>query len=577
MLFKAFQAGALISFAKPLQLFANEKNNAILTELVGNPLRIPPEFTNGGTMTAAISNVQVWPGQNTEVYAINNSFIGPTVRVQRNSQFTAHFVNQLNEAATIHWHGVSVPELMDGHPKDSVPTGGNYTYTYPIIQRAGTTFYHSHAHMITGKHIYKGFGGFFIVEDPEEIQLGLPRGAYEVPLCIQDRRAADIPQFTYNPTMPEFMEGLLGDIALINGTPEAYFEVSKTLYRFRLLNGSNARVYKIALSDNSQFHIIATDGGLKDTPVLANSFVLSPGERADILVNFSSYSIGQNVTLKSLAFTAPGTGTYRQGTEMNLLRFDVTGNSSSGGIVPSALPPISYYNPSDASTIRTFTLTTSGSGMGTHKINGLLFEMERIDWQTPQNTLEEWKIINATNAFHPMHIHAVQFQVYSRNNNTNLPPVDKGWKDTVLLNPFESVRVLVRFTDYRGIYLFHCHNLEHEDDGMMLNFRVSDPIGINEGETNVADSYVLHQNYPNPFNPSTKIKFDLPKDGNVSLKVYDQLGKKVNTLLDGFKKKGSYEINFDAGSVNGGLAAGEYFYKLTSGNVVISKRMTLLK
>ncbi len=375
--------------------------------------------------------------------------------------------------------------------------------------------------------------------------------------------------------MPDIMHGFLGDNPLINGTPEAYFEVSRTLYRFRLLNGSNARIYKIAFSDSRPFHIIATDGGLKDQAVQVTSFFLSPGERTDILVDFSPYTIGQNVILKSLPFTAPGSGTYRQGTEMNLMRFDITGNTGSGGIIPTAMPPISYYNVGEVKTTRNFVLTMTMSGMHMHLINGLTFEMDRIDWETPLNSLEEWKIVNASNMLHPMHSHSEQFQVYSRNGSTNLPPEDKGWKDTVLINPLETVRLLVKFETYKGIFLFHCHNLEHEDDGMMLNYKIVDPIGINENNGNIPDEYKLHQNYPNPFNPETNIKFDLPVSGDISLKVYNQLGKEVAELSNGYRTAGSYDVSFNADKY--GLASGVYFYKLITEKKAFTKRMVLSK
>lgn len=572
MIKKALATGAFFTLGKPFNILEG-KNNLKSNNATGNALRFPPVFTNGGTMTLANSNVNVWPGQNTQVTAVNGSFPGPSVVIEKGSTFTANFVNQLSEPATTHWHGISTPELMDGHPKDPVAPGSSYTYTFPVLNKAGTYFYHAHADMLTAEQVYKGFAGFFIVTDPDEISLGLPRGAYDVPLCLQDRRIADIPDFNYSATMEDMMHGYLGDTVLVNGTPDAFFEVSKTLYRFRMLNGSNARVYKIALSDDNPFQIIATDGGLKDAPVQATSFFLAPGERVDILINFSSYNIGQSVTIKSQPFTAAGTGTYRQGVELNILRFDVTGNNSSGGIIPAVLTPIVYYNPSEAKTVRTFNLSMSGGGPGMHKINGLSFELNRIDWESPINTLEEWKIFNGTNIMHPMHSHESQFQVYSRNGNTNLPPSDKGWKDTVLVYPLETVRVLVKFTEYKGIYLFHCHNLEHEDDGMMLNFKIVDKIGINEEGTGIPDKFNLYQNYPNPFNPVTNIKFDLPESGKISLKVYDRLGKKAAELINGYRSAGSYEINFDAT----GLSSGVYFYKLVTGKITATKRMLLIK
>jgi len=390
------------------------------------------------------------------------------VRVQRGSIFSATVVNQLAEEATIHWHSLIAPEAMDGHPKDPIPRGGSFTYTFPIVQRAGTYFYHAHAYMRTAKQVYQGFAGLFIVDDDNEIPLGLPRGSFDVPLVIQDRRSANQPQFTYSPTMMDVMNGYLGDLVLVNGTPDAYFEVSRTLYRFRLVNGSNARVYKIGFADNHAFHIIATDGGLNDQAVSATSFFLSPGERVDILMDFSSYSLGQSVVLKSLPFTGGG-GT--QGLDLNIIRFDVTGSQSSGGSVPSTLPSITYYNPSEVVRTRTFLLSsTMGGG---YRINNRIYDLNRIDEEVPGNELEEWRIVNGTTEFHPMHIHGLLYQVLSRSGSTTLPPSDRGWKDTVLVNPSETVRVLVKFTNYNGIYLLHCHNLEHEDDGMMLNFRVS--------------------------------------------------------------------------------------------------------
>jgi FtsP/CotA-like multicopper oxidase with cupredoxin domain len=427
--------------------------------------------------------------------------------------------------------------------------------------------------MLTGKQVYKGFAGFFIVTDPDENIFNLPSGNFDVPLCIQDRRIADIPQFTYSPTSYEMMWGYLGDTVLVNGTPNAYLSVSRTLYRFRLLNGSNARVYRIAFSDNRQFHIIATDGGLKDQPVAVNEFKLSPGERVDILFDFSPYTIGQNVKLVSLPYTHSGTLPYKQGIALDIIRFDIVNNISSGGVIPSAFNPITYYDINSVNNVRNFTLSLSGSGHPMHRINGLTFDINRIDWEVPLHSLEEWKIINTTADFHPMHSHEVQFQVYSRNGNTNLPPSDKGWKDTVLVNPGETVRTLVKFTGYKGIYLYHCHNLEHEDDGMMLNFRVIDPIGIRKTGTEIPEEFKLFQNYPNPFNSSTVLKFRLPRKDKVVLNIYDSKARLVVRLFEGELNAGEYEISWNAGDYSSGI----YFARLNAGVKHGSVKMILAK
>jgi len=575
MLIKTLAAGALLTIPKPLQIFANEKKNAVLTEVsgAGNPLRFPPVFTNGGNMTLAETTEQVWPGQDTQLVTINGSYPGPSVVIDKGQTFTANVINNLNEVVTTHWHGVSTPANMDGHPRDAINPGSSYTYTFPVINRGGTYFYHAHADMLTAKQVYRGFAGFFIVKDPAE-NYNLPSGAYDVPLCIQDRRTADIPNFTYNPGSPEQTWGYLGDTVLVNGTPDAYLEVGKTLYRFRLLNGSNARVYKIAFSDSRAFNIIATDGGLKDAPVSATQFNLAPGERVEILVDFSGDTKGTNVTLRSLAFTHGGTLPYKQGIALDIIRFDVTNNSSSGGVVPSAFSPINYYDPGQVVTSRTFTLTMGGTHP-MHKINGLTFDINRVDWETRLNSLEKWRIVNATADYHPMHTHEAQWQVLSRNNNTNLPPSDKGWKDTVNLSPGETVEVLVKFTDHKGLYLFHCHNLEHEDDGMMLNFEIIDPIGIQQIGTEVPRSFELHQNYPNPFNPSTKIKFDIAERvaDNASLKIFDIRGRQVAELYKGSITAGSYEAEWNPGF----MPSGTYFAKLTAGNFTKTIKLVLTK
>jgi hypothetical protein len=199
--------------------------------------------------------------------------------------------------------------------------------------------------------------------------------------------------------------------------------------------------------------------------------------------------------------------------------------------------------------------------------------MNRIDWETPLNSLEEWKIVNATNNIHPMHSHEAQFQVYSRNGNINLPAVDKGWKDTVLINPYETVRTLVKFTEYKGIFLYHCHNLEHEDDGMMLNFKIVDPVGINETSSEVPESFRLKQNYPNPFNPSTTIEFELKRSANVEMNVYDQTGKLVATLVDNQVPSGSHKVIFNAD----GLSTGDYFVRMVVDEMVKTIKMVLMK
>lgn len=561
-------ACAGIALTIPKVLFSENVNN----KLVGNPLRFPPILQPGESLNLQTTNIEVWPGTTTQVIALNGSYPGPTIIVNKNENFSVQFVNQHTEAATIHWHGVITPESMDGHPKDPVLPGNSFTYSFPIIQRAGTYFYHALAHQLTAKQVYKGFAGFFIIHDENEISLGLPQGEFDIPLLIQDRRSLNKPQFTYQPSMMDRMVGFLGDLPLINGTPDAYLNVQKTLYRFRILNGSNARIYKLALSDGKNFWLIATDGGLKDYPVQINNFFLSPGERVEILIDFSNYSVGDTVVLKSLPFAGTG-GTFPQGLEMNLLTFNIVGNTSSNGVVPANLSTIEYYNINDIQRTRNFTLTSTMGGSGMHQINGKVFQLNRIDEIINKGELEEWKFINTTNEYHPMHIHGVMFQVYSRNGNTNLPPNDKGWKDTVLINPNETVSVLVKFVDYTGIYLLHCHNLEHEDDGMMLNIRIDERTKVENDKQN-PESFELYQNYPNPFNSSTTIKYKLNQPENsVRISIYDNNGKLIENIFEGNKSAGTYYFNWNASK----YSTGSYYLNLNVNGVEKSIKLIYIK
>lgn len=564
---KSATAGIFLSASRIFPGIIKSQNTRL-----GNPLRFPPVLQPGENLVLRTSNVEVWPGTTTEVIALNNSYPSPTIIVNRGDNFSVNFENQHSEEATIHWHGLLVPEMMDGHPKDAVMPGQSYTYSFPVFQRAGTYFYHSHAHHLTAKHVYKGFAGFFIVNDEDEISLGLPRGEFDVPLLIQDRRSVNQPQFTYQPNMMDVMLGYLGNLPLINGTPDAFFDVQKTLYRFRILNGSNARVYKLALSDNSNFWIISTDSGLKDQPVQMNNVFLAPGERIDILVDFSSYNIGDSIFLKTLPFSGTG-GTYPQGIEMNLLTFNIVGSGNSNGVVPANLSTIEYYNINDIERTRNFTLTRIMAGSGMHKINGLTFDINRIDEIITKNELEEWKFINNTNEYHPMHIHGVMFQVYSRNGNTDIPSNDRGWKDTVLINPNETVSVLVKFIDYTGIYLLHCHNLEHEDDGMMINIRIDNPTDVDDKIT-TPENFELYQNYPNPFNSSTTIRYKLKNTENyVGLSIYNADGELVEKIFEGSQTSGIHSFTWDASN----YSSGTYFLKMNVDGLIKTIKLSHLK
>jgi len=437
-------------------------------------LRLPVDWA-GGTLTVAPANLALWPGYSTAVFAVNGSVPGPTVRVRRGEEFAARIQNQLADPLMLHWHGVLAPERMDGHPRDSVAAGHSYEVRFPVNQHASTCWYHAHTDQLTAEQAYRGVAGLFVIEDPAEQDLGLPSGDHDVPLVFTDKRVSATRQLVYAPSKMDVMPGYLGNVLLVNGTPDAWMSVDRGLYRLRLLNGSNARIYKVALSDRRSFQFIASEGGLLSAPVPVTSVMLAPGQRLEILVDFSAYSEGASVVLKSLPFAGSGgvmMGGPRQGTEMDLLRFYVDHTTTGSATVPALLQPFTPLTPAQAKCTRVFILAMSGM---VHTINGQIFNMQRVDFNVPYGDVEIWEYRNTGTEPHPMHAHAALCQILSRSSAAMLPPEDAGWKDTVLVGAGETVKILTRFDSHPGLFVHHCHNLEHEDSGMMQNFEVLSP------------------------------------------------------------------------------------------------------
>lgn len=435
----------------------------------GNPLLIPSVWSEGEDLVVTEEEFAIWPGYSTDVYAINNSVPGPLIRMKRGDIFKTRVVNMLpNQSLVIHWHGLLAPESMDGHPKFQVDSGESYRVEFPILQRGATCWYHSHTDQLTAEQVYKGLAGFFIIDDPDLDSLGLPSGDHDIPLVISDWRSNTQHQFSYRPAMMDQMVGYLGDTILVNGTPEAWQSVDQGLYRFRLLNGSNARIYNLAFNDNRKFIIIGNDGGLLPAPEEVNHAVLAPGQRLEMLVDFSDVPLGDSLTLRSLGVARDaGPPWNSQSSSFNILTFYV--DTPSNRTVAAVSWPKTEMLP-DLGNLpkRQFILS---SFMMRHYINGRQFELDRVDFEIQQGDWEIWEFINQGPVYHPMHVHAAHFWILERQGNL-LSPEDQGWRDTVLVAPGETVRVIIRFDAYAGVFLLHCHNLEHEDNGMMLNFKV---------------------------------------------------------------------------------------------------------
>jgi FtsP/CotA-like multicopper oxidase with cupredoxin domain len=450
----------------------------------GTQLRFPSTWNGSSMLMPALIQRQIWSDATTSVIGVGG-YPGQTIELRSGDRLRVQFHNMLSEPLAIHWHGMDVPADMDGHPMDQFVPNAMRTYAFDVQQRAGMYFYHSHAHGRTASQVYQGLYGLVRVRDAEEDALGLPTGEFEVPLVIQDVRVNAQRQLVYQPDMIDRMEGHLGNVALVNGTPDAYLPVKRAWYRLRLVNASNARIYHIAFSDDRPFHVIGSDGGLLASAVQTTMVPLAPGERYDILVDLTDLDIGSSVTLVSKPYpTEPGhmgSPLYPQGRAFDLVRLDRIDGDGPSFQIPERLSSIERYEPSQAVRTRSFELAMTMSFGMVHTINGKLFDMSRIDERIRRGDLEIWEFVNKDGDMtHPMHLHGGQFQIISRNGSTEIPAWERGWKDTFIVHPNERIHVAVRFDHYTGVFLVHCHNLEHEDEGMMLNYEVTTPSSVHD-------------------------------------------------------------------------------------------------
>lgn len=467
---------------------------------------------------------KVLKGSPNTIEDIPNSYLAPTLNLQKGQKVRIYLKNQLPAESILHWHGLHVPSKMDGNPMYAINHGETFVYEFEILNRAGTYWYHAHTHSVTAKQVYSGLAGLIIVSDPEEQALNLPRGKYDIPIVIQDRSFDKQNQLVYASNMMQKMSGFLGDQIMINGQPDFVLPVEKRSYRLRLLNGSNSRIYKLAWDDGSAVTVIGTDGGLIEKPENMPYVMLAPAERRELWIDFSNKAIGTELTLRSIPFEGAsmyggmmGGGMMRGRRGMGMGGGMMGGRGGMGGMSSNSLPLGGNYAvlkvkvvkqaksndslPSRLTAIKPLrladtankdfprTITLSMRHMSA-LLNGRSYKMNdiRSDEVIPVNTLQ---LMAFDNGFkrrmgmmtmpHPMHLHGEQFQIIKREVNAshrsahasvNEGLVDSGWKDTILVMPGEKVTFLKPFNDFKGLFMYHCHNLEHEDMGMMRDFLI---------------------------------------------------------------------------------------------------------
>jgi FtsP/CotA-like multicopper oxidase with cupredoxin domain len=446
-----------------------DRSNVGQVELT-HPLRIPPllEGRDDGTGTKvfdlrmAAARTELLPGRLTDTWGLNGPYLGPTLRASRGDRVRIDLTNGTAEDTTVHWHGMHLPAAMDGGPHQSVAPGATWSPRWTIDQPAATLWYHPHPHGHTADQVQRGAAGMFLLDDGTAGALDLPDryGVDDVPVIIQDRSFAADGSFTGTPF--PFNSRQVGDQILVNGTWGPVFEATTTRVRLRLLNASGTRVYRLGFTDGRRFAVIGTDSGLLPAPVDLDRVELAPGERAEVVVDVRA---GDDTVLRSVPGDL-GNGFVEQRADggddtMDVLRLRGAASLDPSPPVPAALVPATPAVAPAGAPVRTF-------GFSGTTINGRPFAMGRVDTVATLDRDEVWAV-SATDGLHVFHLHDVRFRVLDI-DGAPPPPVLAGWKDTIRLVPGRRFRLLVRFEDYAdpaGAYMFHCHVLEHEDQGMM--------------------------------------------------------------------------------------------------------------
>jgi spore coat protein A len=481
----------------------------------------PVTGQSGGAAHYAISMTEQFQQLHSElpqtrVWGYNGSYPGPTIEARTGEPVTVTWTNDLRVAETnelrthhvlaideclhgphitghepvaiVHLHGGKVAPESDGDPDLAFPPGfSSPIYTYPNDQPASTIWYHDHALGITRLNVMMGMAGFYLIRDDQEDALGLPAGAYEIPLAIQDRRFNADGSLAY----PEqWHEHFFGDKILVNGKVWPYMNVHKGKYRFRMLDGSNSRTYTLALSNGATFHQIGTDQGLMNAPVPLTQLTIMPGERADIVMDFSSYTRGTEIILTNSA-PAPFPGFPGVGVIPDVMKFIVGTSIGHIAQLPSSLAIVQPLPAEEAFIHRDFNLALMPNDCPDH--DGLMWGINGMHWdditEFPiQGATEIWNWINNSGVAHPMHMHLVLGQVLNRQeiHQNGVPfgpilppePNEIGWKDTWNCPTGYVTRVIARFEGFTGAYPYHCHILEHEDHEMMRQFVVQEPVRI---------------------------------------------------------------------------------------------------
>ncbi len=506
-----------------------------------------PDTLSGTNFNLAIKDTFaqiVNTGNQTITGGINGKFWGPTMFINKGDVVHMNVQNDLNDSTTIHWHGMHLPAVMDGGPHQVIPPGTLWQPYWTVTNNAATYWYHPHLHMSTEEQITKGIGGLIIVRDSIESALALPRkyGVDDIPLVLQDRDFTTSNQFSIVP---------YGDSMMTNMTLRAQYNIPAQVVRFRILDAAIERSYNLGFSDNRTFYVITSDGGLLNAPIARTKYLIHAGERVEILVDCSGQN-GTSVDLKAYnsllgGFIAGGenflNGPFVNAlghVDFNILHLNIGAQTSTPiTTIPATLTSNTLLNSASANLTRYLTISDSTGvvsippilGPNAFIINHKLFDINYIEYQVPLNNTEIWQITSSSVFGHPFHIHDVEFNILSV-NGVAPDSTQAGWKDVVFVQGKTGatntvVRFIAKFEDYADAshpFMYHCHISLHEDEGMMGQFVVTSPTGINS----INRSENQFSIYPNPNHDKLFVKFNEASQSAYYIRITDALGR---TLL----------------------------------------------
>lgn len=504
----------------------------------------------------------------TKTMGFNGDILGPTLFLEQGDSVQINVINDLDDTTTVHWHGLHVSPENDGGPHSTIAPGATWSKNIKVLDHAATYWYHPHLHEHTNEHVTKGLSGFIIVRDSSEAALNLPRdyGVDDFPIVVQSR------DFDVG---DQFLLGTAMDTAiLVNGTLDPYVNLPAQVVRLRLLNGSSERSYNFGFSDGRSFQMIASDGGLLAAPVSMNRLRLAPGERGEILVDLQGDS-GKTIQLRNFGSgipsgiygaAQPGMGMGQSipgyannllnGSDFDLLQINVISPTTNPvTTIPVSLVNVQPWLESSADTTRTLTFTPQTMGptaiQGPFEINGSFFDMNVINQVIPLGNIEVWRLVNQSPIAHPFHIHDVQFYILDK-GGVAPPSHEQGRKDVVLVEPMTTVRFITRFDDFSSDtmpYMYHCHMLPHEDDGMMHQFLVVDTISTNLGRDLFGNKNLTV--FPNPVNGHfLEISWPVPIRSAGEASIIDQSGKKLSFAQI---ETGATKVHFNVSNLSRGV------------------------